>query len=55
MQDVIQVMTELVQARGLTPAPAKFAAACVLLYELSKQGGGKPPVASARRLVETIV
>jgi transcriptional regulator with XRE-family HTH domain len=53
MQDCIQVMLEATQARGVTPTPAKFAAACVLLYEASLSGG-KTNENSVRRLLETL-
>ena len=54
MQDCIQVLLEMANARRMKLKPNRFARACVLLYELSLQAGGKPAVKSVERLIETM-
>lgn len=53
LQDSIQVMLEQMVASRRLPNPAKFARACLLMYEISRQNGSKNATNSARRLLQT--
>lgn len=55
MQDCIQVLAELVEREQQVIRPDKFARACILLYELSRDSGGTPAAYQVKRLMEALV
>lgn len=54
MRACIHALMLVIEKRGRRPQADKFAAACVFLYELSRQPGSMPLPRAAARLMETI-